>query len=79
LGGVTYSYSSTGIYQVHSTGLFTEDKTFVICQNQPYGSFGVSLGAARITDSLIEIIQTKDSGANNNDWFYPVSFEIRVY
>lgn len=79
LGAVTYSYYTTGIYQVHSTGLFTEDKTFVICQNQPYGSFGVSLGATRITDSLIEIIQTKDSGTNNNDWSYPVSFEIRVY
>lgn len=79
LGAINYAYYNTGVYNVTSSALFTDDKTFVICQNQPTGLFGVSLGAARITDSLIQIIQTKDSGTNDNDWSHPVSFEIRVY
>jgi hypothetical protein len=79
LGVINYAYYNTGVYNVTSSALFTDDKTFVICQNQPTGLFGVSLGAARITDSLIQIIQTKDSGTNDNDWSHPVSFEIRVY
>ena len=79
IGAITLSRNSVGVYDINSTDLFTADKTTVFVQVQPNGSFGVVIGASRITSSRIVLVQTTDAGASENDWFYPVSIEIRVY
>jgi hypothetical protein len=79
IGTITFSYQSTGIYDINSTSLFTLDKTVVFIQQNPDGTFANHLGASRINSNQIQITQTTSSGTNDESWGFPVSIEIRVY
>lgn len=79
IGTISYSYQGVGIYYVESSSLFPIDKTWVSVQKQQNGPFGNTLGASRINDNVISIIQNTSSGNNDTDWIFPVSIEIRVY
>lgn len=80
LGTINYTYIGVGSLRVVSPDfLFTDNKTFTIIQNEPNGVFGQSLGISRASDDLLIISQSNAFGQINDDWQYPVSFEIRVY
>jgi hypothetical protein len=79
LGAVTFNYLSLGNYRAASSNLFTTNKTTVFIQQQTSGPFGNTLNAVRVDQSNIYIAQNSSSGPNDQDWYFPVSFEIRVY
>ena len=78
LGTVTFTRSSTGVYFVNSSGLFTEDKTFVI---MGAGANAGAINAINLINSSAFSIVTKalsthsDADSANTK----VAFEIRVY
>lgn len=79
LGTITFSYDQLGIYYINSSGLFTSNKTTVFVGNNSFGLFGNTLGASRMDNNRVAIVQTTTSGTNDEDWIEPVSIEIRVY
>jgi len=79
LGTLTFSYDSQGIYNLTSANLFETDKTVVFVTNQPSVTFANVLNASRISKSTVQLVQSTDSGTNDNNWVFPVSIEIRVY
>ena len=79
IGTITCSYDQLGIYYINSSGLFTSNKTMVFVGNNSFGLFGNTLGASRMDNNRVAIVQTTTSGTNDEDWIEPVSIEIRVY
>jgi hypothetical protein len=79
IGTITCSYDQLGIYHINSSGLFTLNKTMVFVGNNSFGLFGNTLGASRMDNNRVVIVQTTTSGTNDEDWIEPVSIEIRVY
>ena len=78
LGTVTFTRSSTGVYSVNSSGLFTADKTFVIMGagiNANYTN-GINL----INSSTFSIVtKVSSTQADADSVNTKVAFEIRVY
>lgn len=78
LGTVTFTRSSTGVYLVNSSGLFTADKTFVI---MGAGANAAYTNAINLVDSSTFYIVTKESStqSSTDSANTKVAFEIRVY
>ena len=78
LGTVNFTRSSTGVYFVNSSGLFTADKTFVI---MGAGTNAAYTNAINLINSSTFSIVTKVSStqADADSANTKVAFEIRVY
>ena len=78
LGTVTFTRSSTGVYSVNSSGLFTADKTFVIMGagiNANYTNAITLINSS--TFYIITKVSSTQSDADSANT--KVAFEIRVY
>jgi hypothetical protein len=76
IGNIWFEDQGVGAYNCYSSGLFPENKTFIIISGlgQPI------IFAFRYDDNIVQI-QTTDTSYGNQEWntSFPQSIEIRVY
>ena len=78
LGTVTFTRSSTGVYFVNSSGLFTADKTFVIMGAGINANYTNAINLINSsTFSIITKVSSTQADADSANT--KVAFEIRVY
>jgi len=80
-GDITFSYDAIGQYFIQSSGnQFTEDKTWIIVNNNYYdGSFIYTFLTRWDSDEKITLITMKDGTTKLNDLLVNTSIEIRTY
>jgi hypothetical protein len=78
----TFSYISTGYYELYMTGQFTSGKTFIVngCADQDPigGSFGIFI-TEYLDTTRIKLLTVDDNGSFYDDGLNNTSIEIRVY
>jgi hypothetical protein len=75
LGNITYSYSEVGSYNINSSSLFTENKTFIFINNGD----SLSNKANYESSNIIQIESLNNSITSENGLLLNTSIEIRVY
>ena len=80
IGGIWFTYNSSGVYLGTSDGLFTENKTFFLLQNTSDNNPNIVDAIIFRANNDILTIRTLQSGSGyENNWLYNTPIEIRVY
>lgn len=84
LGEITYTYSTSGQYQITSSSLFTSNKTFITYNTHNSDDGGTSIYDVFITrsDAYLLSFNTLNGGVNQDGLipsYAPIYLEIRVY
>ena len=78
----TFSYTSTGYYELYMSGQLTSGKTFIVngCPDQSPigGNFGIFI-TEYLNTTIIRLIVVDDGGTFYDDGLNNTSIEIRVY